>query len=55
MQKDMFWVRVKELSVEKLVKNHAFCEIICEYSVEEPLKEGMVCVGRYVSFLWKSL
>ena len=25
-----------------------------KYSVEESLKEGMVCVGRYVSFLWRA-
>ena len=39
---------------EELLKRHALCEMICEYSVEGSLKEG-VCVGRYVNFLWKSL
>ena len=26
-----------------------------EFSVKESLKQGMVCVGRCVSYLWKSM
>ena len=37
------------------VKRHVLGERMCEFSAEESLKEGMVCVGRYVSYLWKSL
>ena len=37
------------------VQRHVLGERICEFSVEESLKQGMVCVGRYVNYLWKSL
>ena len=37
------------------VKRHVLGERMCEFSVEESLKQGMVCVGRYVNYLWKSL
>ena len=40
-----------EFSVEEFLNetNHGLGGKICELSVEEPLKEGMVCVGRYVN------
>ena len=42
---------MREFSVEESLNEtrHGLCGKICELSVEESLKEGMVCVGRYVN------
>ena len=43
----MLGERMCEFSVEE--SRHGLCGKICELSVEEPLKEGMVCVERHVN------